>query len=512
MGTTVRWTHGRVFTGRRYVEAVAAEDGRVVAAGTERAVRAAAATGSDRVDLAGRVAVPGLTDAHLHLAATARDRAGVDLTGSRSIAEMGRRIRAWSLLHPDGPVVGAGWDQEQLRQRRYPTAIDLRRWLGDRPAVLQRVCRHAAVVSESVLAEVGIDGDTPDPPGGRIGRAPDGRPNGLLFDNALRPLRPWDERAFATPRLGLAELLDEAVSVGLTTLAPMSASPEEVESIGRLGRRRLPVRLACYLRADARSEFARLRAAADTPSTRLVGIKVVGDGAFGPRTAWLGRPYRDRPAESGFPLLSSEELTEVARDAEALHAGLAVHAIGDRAIAETLAVFARVRPTVRPRIEHVSLAPPNVLARLDAVRPHLVVQPRFVPSDAWVVERLGPRRARWTYPFRTFLAHGHAPAASSDSPVEPLDPWTGIAAAVARRPGGAPESVDPEAAVRMYTTHAGPVVGWPGLGSLEVGGVADIVECDGTNLRTLAAVGASRVRRVWRDGERVRRRTPAGER
>ena len=102
-------------------------------------------------------------------------------------------------------------------------------------------------------------------------------------------------------------------------------------------------------------------------------------------------PTGTPPAESGFPLLSSEELTEVARDAEALHAGLAVHAIGDRAIAETLAVFARVRPTVRPRIEHVSLAPPNVLARLDAVRPHLVVQPRFVPSDAWVVERLGPR-------------------------------------------------------------------------------------------------------------------------
>jgi predicted amidohydrolase YtcJ len=511
MGASAIWSNGRIFTGRRIVEAVAAEDGRVVAAGTRRSVLRSSAKGVARIDLGGRLAVPGLTDAHLHLTETARDFVSLDLTGCASIAEMGRRVRAWSEHHPDGPVVGSGWDQDRLRERRYPTSRDLGRWVGDRPVVLQRVCRHAAVVSESVLAELGVDGDTPDPAGGRIGRTADGRPNGLLFDNALRPLRRWGERAFAQTRLGLSELLDRAVSVGLTTLAPVSASPQEVETLGRLARRRpLPVRLAFYLRADARSEFARLRALATTPSTRLAGLKVVGDGAFGPRTAWLGRPYADRPGESGFPLLSEAELTEIATDAEALRAGLAVHAIGDRAVVAALAVFARVRPTIRPRVEHVSLTPPPVLARLDAVRPHLVVQPRFVPSDRWIVERLGKRRARWTYPFRSFLLHGHAPAGSSDSPVEPLDPWTGISAAVALRPGGAPESLDPPSAVRMYAGNAGPVVGWPGLGSLELGGVADVVECDGVDLAAVAAAGASRVRRVWRDGVRLRPRTAPG--
>ncbi|HEV8049481.1 MAG TPA: amidohydrolase [Thermoplasmata archaeon] len=495
------------------MDAVACDDGRIIAAGTARAVRRSTATGADRVDLGGRLAVPGLTDSHVHLTELARSFASLDLTECRSIGAIGRRVRARSRSQPRGPIFGAGWDQERLRERRYPSTRDLERWAPDRPVVLHRVCRHAAVVSDSVLGELGVDGDTPDPPGGRIGRDPVGRPNGLLFDNALRGLRTWEERAFARTRLGLEALLDRAASYGLTTLAPMSASPTEVESLDRLARRRrLPVRLAFYLRADARREFVGLRGPTPSGDTRLVGLKVISDGSFGSRTAWLRAPYHDRPTESGFPLLDPAELTNVAEDAERWGAALAVHAIGDRAILAAMSVLRRTRPTIRPRIEHASLTPPDVIARLDELRPHLVVQPAFVSSDTWIVERLGPRRARWSYAFRTLLAHGHTLAGSSDAPVETLDPWSGIAAALAPRATRAPESLDAAAALRLYGENAGPVVGWPGLGTLEVGGVADVVECAGTDLRAVAAAGRSRVRRVWRDGRQVRGRRAAGER
>lgn len=504
MGTATLWSHGRIFTGRRYVEAVAAEDGRVLAAGSLPAVRSAAPTGAERVDLGGRLAVPGLTDAHLHLTEISRQLAGVDLRGAGSLGEVGHRVRRWAERHRDGPVYGAGWDQDRFRERRYPTSRDLERWVGDRPSVLFRVCHHAALASDRVLADIGIGPETPDPEGGRIGRDRDGTPNGLLFDNALEPLREWNDRMFARHPLGLPELLQMAASFGLTTLSPVSAAPEEVEALAAAGRRRrLPVRVASFLRATDRSKFRTLRGRAKTGSTRLVGLKVVSDGAFGPRTAWLGRPYHDAPAESGFPLVSSTELARVATDAEELGAALAVHAIGDRAIATALDVFETVRPTLRPRLEHVSLTPPTLLDRLDIVRPFLVVQPRFVPSDAWVEERLGARRARWTYAFATLHARGHAPAASSDAPVESLDPWTGIAAALAPRATGAPEVVDAETALRMYGENAGPVVGIPGVGSLEPGAFADLVECEGTRLDAVARAGASRVLRVWREGERV---------
>ena len=513
MAPATLWTNGRIFTGRRYVEAVAAEDGRIVAAGSEHRARSSAGTGADRVDLRGRIAVPGLADAHLHLTELARQTAGVDLRGAASIVEVGRRVRRWAARHPKGPVYGAGWDQDRWRERRYPTSRDIERWVGDRPGVLVRVCHHAAVASASVLDEVGVNAATPDPEGGRIGRGPGGEPNGLLFDNALRPLGPWGDRMFARHPLGLPELLQRAASFGLTTLGPVSSSPEELEALAALARRRAPaVRVAAFLRAQDHERFRTLRRRTETPSTRLVGVKVVSDGAFGPRTAWLDRPYRDDRNERGFPLQSPGELEAIARAADAAGAVLAVHAIGDRAIASALDVFESVRPTERPRIEHVSLTPPKLLDHLDRVRPHLVVQPRFVASDAWIVDRLGPRRARWTYAFASLLARGHALAGSSDAPVESLDPWTGIAAALAARPTKAPETVDAAAAIRMYGENAGPVLRVPGLGTLETGGVADVVECDGTDLTGLATAGSSRVLRVWREGERVDALGAAGER
>ncbi|MCI4356308.1 MAG: amidohydrolase [Thermoplasmata archaeon] len=511
MAQATLWRNGRIFTGRRYVEAVATENGRVVAVGSSREVRAHSPSGAERVDLHGRLTVPGLADSHLHLTELARLTAGVDLHGARSLAEVGRRVRRWGERHPEGSVYGAGWDQDLLRDRRYPTSRDVARWVGDRPTVLFRVCHHAVVVSDSVLTEIDVDEDTPDPPGGRIGRGRNGRANGLLFDNAIERLGPWGERRFVRHPLGLAELLQNAANLGLTSLGPVSSSPEELAALASFGRRRLPVRIAAFLRGTEVERFRALQRSTRTESTRLVGVKVVSDGAFGPRTAWLDRPYRDERATSGFPLLTRSELERVATEADRVGASLAVHAIGDRAIATALDVFEAVRPHRRPRIEHASLTPPRLLDRLGKVRPLLVVQPRFVTSDSWIVERLGPRRARWTYSFATFHARGHRPAASSDAPVEPLDPWTGIAAAIAERRTGVAESVDAPTALRMYGENAAPVLGTPGIGSLEPGSFADVVECDGNDLDRVARAGNSQVLRVWREGIRVDSGRPAGE-
>ncbi|MCI4362249.1 MAG: amidohydrolase family protein, partial [Thermoplasmata archaeon] len=164
-----------------------------------------------------------------------------------------------------------------------------------------------------------------------------------------------------------------------------------------------------------------------------------------------------------------------------------------------------------PRLEHASLTPPALLDRLGKLRPLLVVQPRFVTSDSWIADRLGPRRARWTYAFASFHARGHRPAASSDAPVETLDPWTGIAAAVADRRTGVSEALDAPTAFRMYGENAAPVLRIPGIGSLEPGGFADVVECDGRELDRVARAGRSQVLRVWREGTRVDSGRPTGE-
>jgi predicted amidohydrolase YtcJ len=471
-----------------------------------------AATGTPRVDLRGRLAIPGLVDSHLHLAETARAAASVDLRRARSISELGSRVRAWARRHPAGPLLGLGWEEAAFPERRYPTASDLQLWTGDRPVALYRVCTHAAVVSPRLLEELGVRPDSPDPPGGRIGREPDGSPNGLLFDRALEPLSEWVDRSVSTHSGALVQVLRSAARVGLTTLGAVSASPEEVETtVGLAHRAPLPARVAFYLRAMDRGRFSQLRKRSRTDSTDVVGVKVVADGAFGPRTAWLTRPYHDRREDSGFPLRTDPELRTILTEADAAGAALAVHAIGDRTIAATLDAFEALRPFRRPRLEHASLTPPALLRRLRKVRPLLVVQPGFVRSDAWIVDRLGSRRARWTYAFASFLRDGHAPAGSSDSPVEPLDPWVGIAAAVGSRPAtGAPEQVDLESALRFYTVNGGEALGHRAVGGLEPGSVADLVVSRAPTLRTAVSLGSANVARVYRDGVPVAGRTASG--
>ncbi|MCI4325042.1 MAG: amidohydrolase [Thermoplasmata archaeon] len=512
MGGTILWKDGRIFTGRRYVEAVLAEDGRVVAAGPTRTVVRAAGTGTQRVDLHGRLAVPGLVDAHLHLAETARAVVSADLRGARSLREVGERVRAWARKNPEGPLLGLGWEEAGFVEHRYPTAADLGEWVGDRPGALYRVCTHAAVVSPRLLETLGVRSDSPDPPGGRIGRDADGSPNGLLFDRALEPLSDWVDRSVSTRPEAMGRVLEAAAGLGLTTLGAVSASPAEVEATVGLARRTpLPARVVFYLRANDRARFGELRRRSRTDSTDLVGVKLVADGAFGPRTAWLTRPYHDAPQESGFALRTEPELRTILQEADAAGAALAVHAIGDRTLARVLDAFEALRPSRRPRIEHASLTPPSLLRRLRTVRPLLVVQPGFVPSDSWIVERLGTRRARWTYTFASFLRDGHAPAGSSDSPVEPLDPWLGVAAAVGPRAAtGAPEQVDLESALRFYTVHGGEALGHPAVGHLDPGAVADLVVSRAPTLRAAVAMGAANVARVYRDGAPVGPRPAPG--
>ncbi|MCI4332242.1 MAG: amidohydrolase [Thermoplasmata archaeon] len=506
MGNATEWTNGRIFTGQRYVAAVLGEEGRIVVAGSARAVRRARPTGAERVDLRGRLAVPGLVDAHLHLAESARAALGVNLRGTRSLREVGDRVQRWADRHPRGPVVGGGWEEAGFPEHRYPSARDLSDWVGDRPAALYRVCHHAAVASSSLLDVLEIGPDSPDPPGGRIGRAADGTPDGMLFDHALRPLQDWVDLSFSTRPEAIWDVLDTAARYGLTTVGAVSASPAEVEAtVGLAVRSPLPARVVFYLRADDRQRFSELRKRSRTPSTDVVGVKVVADGAFGPRTAWLARPYHDRRTESGFPLRTDSDLRAILSESNDAGAALAVHAIGDRCLAATLDAFESIRPARRPRIEHASLTPPTLRRRLRTIRPFLVVQPGFVRSDDWIVERLGQRRARWTYAFASFLRDGHAPAGSSDSPVEPLDPWLGIASAVgARASTGAPERVSLESALQFYSANGGPVLGHSAVGSLEPGSVADVVVSRANTLRSAVSIGSRNVARVYRDGSRLR--------
>jgi len=515
MGDARRWTGGRVYTGRRYVESILVDGGRVVAAGTEEEVRRSSPTGTEHAGLGGRLLLPGLVDAHLHVAELARVRTGLALDDLRSTDGLTERLGTWAGSHPVGPIVGRGWDAERLRG----PPVDLRtidRVVSDRPVVLYHISGHAALANSAALAEAGRL--EPAREGPTVGRFSDGTPNGLLYEEALRWIRPAVEDALQVPPEELRATLEWAASFGLTSVATMNAHPAEVVALADLdGQGRLPISVRAYAALDSEFEQLPTPAGPESPSRfRVVGVKAFADGAFGPRTAWLTEPYQDAPEGSGQAVGDDGTLGE--RIARAVELGLApaVHAIGDRGLARALTLLAPWAAAERPRparVEHASLTPPDLWPGLEAVGPTLVVQPGFILSDHWLGRRLGRDRARWSYAFRSLLDRGLHLAGSSDAPFDPVDPWRGIRAAVERRDAfgrsanpTTDEAVPIEAALRLYTEGSARAVGDPIGGHLEPGARADLVVIDGPDLASVLVRREVPVAETWVEGVRLFRR------
>jgi predicted amidohydrolase YtcJ len=510
------WIHGRVFTGRRYVEALLVENGRVTTAGTLEEARRDAPTGTETTDLSGRLLLPGLIDAHLHVASLAQVREGLDVSGARSVTELVGIVRAWAMAHPIGPVVGRGWDAERWAERRWPTRVDLDRAVADRPLVLYHASGHAAVVNSAALEVAGVGRSTPDPESGRIGRSSEGAPDGRLYEGAMQGVAGIALLGSPPEEKAIERTLRAAASFGLTTVTAMSVGPEEASILRGLAENgELPIRVRSYLRLSRSEEFRPpdLTPIGSDRMYRLTGVKAFTDGAFGPRTAWLSAPYSDAPEETGVPVGTDEELS-TALD-RAVSAGLApaLHAIGDRAVDRALRLLRPLhRSAAAPaRIEHAGLTPPEVFPLLDEVRPVLAVQPGFVWSDAWLRDRLGSDRARWAYAFRSLADRGHVLAGSSDAPYDPVDPWRGLEAAIHRRdPTGRSanpdprEALPPEEAVRLYTENAGLALGESDLGNLEPGARADLLVLAVPTLAQAIPLGAAAVDEVWVGGRSLR--------
>jgi predicted amidohydrolase YtcJ len=511
----LRLAGGQIFTGSRTVESLVIEGGRVVAAGSEAEARRTSPTGTVVVRLDGQLVIPGLVDAHLHLADLTRAREGLSLRDLRSLPGLVTRLEAWMRDHPAGPVVGYGWSVEQLSEQREPTARDLDRASGDRPVVLYHVSGHAAVLNRAALEAVGYGAGSPDPPGGRLGRAPDGSPDGRVYEAAMSPVGHLVRAATMPGPEAVRRTVRLLNAFGVTTVGSLSTTPPELESlrVASAGGE-TTLRIRCYMRLNHWDDLP-VGGWSSAPSPDLlavVGVKAFVDGAFGPRTAWLVDPYADRPAESGLPVLREAELVEFLRRCAREGRQPAVHAIGDRALVEVLRGLERLGGDGprSPRIEHASLVPPTSFPLLDRIRPTLIIQPGFVWSDEWLEQRLGAARARWAYPFRSLLDRGYALGGSTDSPYDPPDPWRGLAAAVTRvSPNGASanpateEALTPAEALGLFTTGAARALGEPSLGALEPGSPGDFVVLEARDVAEAIRGGAGRVESTWFSGRRV---------
>lgn len=433
---------------------------------------------------------PGFVDGHGHVASLGSSLAELNLQGLDSYEATLKAIRT---ARVDGPwITGRGWDQNDWSdgpEGGWPLASDLDD-ISDRPIALIRVDGHAAWVNQVLLDRAGITSETPDPQGGRIVRGADGRPTGVLVDNAMGLV--WKPPPLAEEtELRLRRALSEMARLGLTGAHDMGTSDETIAQVAELDTAgRLPVHLTLYA-AQGSAAHERLLRTGPWSGERfsVVGVKIISDGALGSQGARLTDPYSDDSGQRGLELVDRESLETLSLALVAKGAQVAVHAIGDAAVHDALVAFAEVRQRlpdradVPLRIEHAQVVRPEDRSRFRELGVVASMQPTHATSDmAWAEERLGPERVKWAYRWRDLLDAGAPVAFGSDFPVESVDPGLGIWAATSRtdlrgapRGGWHPDQVlsDVEA-VRLFTQGCAEAAGQPWQGITE-GAPADLV-------------------------------------
>lgn len=478
-----------------------------------------------RLDGEGKVLLPGMIDAHVHVMDLGFGALTLDLSDTTSLENALAKVKAFAEANPGRPwIIGRGWNQEKWGLGRFPTAAELDRVVSDRPVWLERADNHANWANSRAMAAAGISAKTPDPAGGRITRDASGNPEGVFIDNAV----PLVGKVVPAPRpqdrdLAFAKAQDVLLAKGVTAVADMGTKLADWATFRRAGDEgRLAIRIMSY--ADSIDTLELVAGAAPTgwlygDRLRMGGIKLFLDGALGSRGANLKQPYADDHGTRGLPLLSPSQLRNLMSRAAMSNFQTAVHAIGDAANAEVLSAVEELSDTYtgdrRWRIEHAQIVDPVDTARLGKHGVIASMQPLHQTSDRLMAEaRLGPDRLAGAYPWRSVIKVGGRLAFGSDAPVEPADPWAGMAAAISRTDAkGEPfggwfpqETVSREQALAGFTSDAAFAGFAEGrFGRLVPGERADFLLVDRDPLLASPdAIRETKIIEVWVSGVRVR--------
>ena len=438
-----------------------------------------------RVD--GAVILPGMRDAHLHPVAYAAALRGTTLAAAADFDGLVDRLAAAARLS-SGPVLGMRLNEETLAERRLPDRHVLDAAVANRPLLAHRYCGHVAVANSYALALAGIDAMTTDPTGGSIDRDEDGVPTGVLRETAIELVAERFEGGNAVSGDELLSAMQRLVAAGITSVGAMLrtgagawASLGNEVDIAIAASDRLPVKVAAYVIEEAPDTVSRNKAKLDAagPRLRWRGIKRFGDGSFGGHTAAMFEPFVDVDTTGTMRLSALDRA--IAEESLRMGGAAAIHAIGDRACRDLIDMYEElVADGANPhklRIEHASVMTEDDIARLGRSGIIAAVQPPFLGSEAtWLEQRLGAERINRTYAFAAMERAGVVLAGSSDSPVEPPDPWLGMALARDRAGMVPAQALSAQSAFAMYTSGAAFALEEPE--PLAVGSPADFIYVD----------------------------------
>jgi predicted amidohydrolase YtcJ len=471
--------NGRVFRGlaEGTAGALAISGGRVLATGSDGEIEPLIGRTTRVIDLRGRLASPGLYDAHLHLLPVGLAMAELDVRPRQAptLAALLAKIRdSAAAAKPGAWLTARGYDQSRLDVKRHPTRHELDEAAPENPVHLVRCCGHVSIVNSAALRIAQVDESTSAPAGGVIEKR-DGRLTGLFAESArdrIRAVLP------AVTDADLVAAIERAgrhcLSFGITSVMDAAVGSKagfrEIAAY-RTARAtgRLPVRVnQCLLGGPGgivdRAYAEGLVTGAGDDRLSVGPVKIFTDGSAGARTAAMSAPYLGEPANQGLLCLAPQELSALVRDYHARGYQLAIHAIGDRAIDQVLDAYGLALDDTadadrRHRIEHCSFVRPDQIARMARLSVHPVPQPVFIHEYGELyMAVVGAERTAASHPMRSWIEAGLKPAASTDGPVSGIEPFPNLYAMLARRSSagtllGPAQALTMPEALAAYTAH-----------------------------------------------------------
>ncbi|WP_131539205.1 amidohydrolase [Pedobacter nototheniae] len=499
------------------VEAFAVKDGKILAIGKSEEIRKQY-TATDEIDATGKVVYPGFIDAHAHFFGYGQSLQTADLRETKSWEEVGQRLVAFAKTHPDGWLIGNGWDQNDWADKSFPTNEQLNKLFPNRPVFLNRIDGHAAVANQKALDEAGIKQAEKLIGGDMLTK--NGKLTGVLIDNAVSLV----EKKIPSPDAKQAEkiLLDaqrNCFAAGLTTIDDCGLGFEAVDFIEKLqSANKLKMRLYIML-SDAPQNYDYLfkRGAIKTDRLNVRAFKVYADGALGSRGACLLHPYSDMPGKSGFLLSDKKHFEEVAIKIAEHNFQMCTHAIGDSANRVMLNIYNKVlkgKNDKRWRIEHAQVINANDFNLFGKASIIPSVQPTHATSDMyWAGQRLGAKRLKDAYAYKQLLKQNGWIPLGTDFPVENINPLLTFYAATVREdakgfPAGGfqmENALTPEEALKGMTIWAAKAnFEEKEKGSIEAGKLADFVILDADILKsTPQQLLKTKVLKTYLNGEKV---------
>ena len=474
-------------------EAIAILDDRILAVGSNTAIKKMANGFTKKIDVAGQTITPGFIDAHSHPASSGRRHLRNVNCDLRSISAIQEAIKKRADNTPKGEwVSGFLYDDTKTVEGRFINRYDLDKVAPHHPVYIGHRGGHTAYVNSKALAVVKYTKDSKDPAGGQIDRDPaTGEPTGLLKETATSALERLMPISFdAEDYQAGAKLISEMMSkTGVTSVTDAYGSPKDLRAYqDAYHADELKLRVYCmmgYFSIDDMLD-AGIRTGFGNDWVKVGGMKLTCDGSISERTARLSEPYKGRPDDYGIIVMDQDALYEHAIKAHNADWQIGIHANGDVGIDIALSVYERLqkeyyRPDPRFRLEHCTVINKDLIRRMQAL--NVIPNPfsTYVYFHGEKMINYGAERLENMFALRSFLDAGINVTQTSDYPPGPFDPMMALQSSVTRTDWqgtswGTSQKVTVEEAIKIGTLN-GAYASYEehSKGSLQVGKLADLV-------------------------------------